>query len=209
MNIEKAYDAWAKQYDLNKNRTRDLDKLATEEILSKYEFHSVLELGCGTGKNTQWLLKKAEQIIGLDFSKEMLAKAENNIKDKRVKFIKTDINAEWKLENQIADLITSSLTLEHIDDLNHIFNQAHQKLKENGLFFICELHPFKQYNGSGARFESENGTINLKVYTHHITDFIYHAQQNSFDLIEIKEWFDTHEKGEIPRLISFVFRKKK
>ena len=68
MSIEKAYDSWALQYDTNENKTRDLDKKSTINILSKYEFKNVLELGCGTGKNTDWLLKKAERIIGLDFS---------------------------------------------------------------------------------------------------------------------------------------------
>ena len=75
MSIEKAYNIWAKQYDTNINRTRDLDKVAKIETLSKYDFESVLELGCGTGKNTKWLLEKAKRIIGLDFSQEMLNKA--------------------------------------------------------------------------------------------------------------------------------------
>jgi ubiquinone/menaquinone biosynthesis C-methylase UbiE len=70
MSIEKAYNIWAKQYDTNINRTRDLDKIATIEILSKYEFENVLELGCGTGKNTNWLLEKATLIIGLIFHKQ-------------------------------------------------------------------------------------------------------------------------------------------
>ncbi|WP_244915934.1 methyltransferase domain-containing protein [Maribacter polysiphoniae] len=38
-----------------------------------------MELGCGTGKNTVWLLKKAQQIIGLDFPQEMLNIAKEKI----------------------------------------------------------------------------------------------------------------------------------
>ncbi|MDV7140436.1 class I SAM-dependent methyltransferase [Maribacter sp. TH_r10] len=38
-----------------------------------------MELGCGTGKNTVWLLKKAQRIIGLDFSQEMLNIAKEKI----------------------------------------------------------------------------------------------------------------------------------
>jgi ubiquinone/menaquinone biosynthesis C-methylase UbiE len=79
MCIEKAYDIWAKQYDTNNNRTRDLDIKATKETLSKYSFNSVLELGCGTGKNTKWLLTKARYVLGIDFSKEMLKIAEEKI----------------------------------------------------------------------------------------------------------------------------------
>lgn len=209
MSIEKAYNSWSEQYDSNKNKTRDLDIKSTVETLSKYEFRNVLELGCGTGKNTEWLLTKAERIIGLDFSQEMLAVAKKKITHHSVEFKKADLLKDWKVENQFADLVTSSLTLEHIEDLDHIFNQANQKLIENGIFFISELHPFKQYSGSKARYETGNGTEELEVYTHHISDYIDNAIKNGFELLEIKEWFDENSKEEIPRLISFVFRKKK
>jgi ubiquinone/menaquinone biosynthesis C-methylase UbiE len=135
MCIEKAYDIWAKQYDTNNNRTRDLDIKATKETLSKYSFNSVLELGCGTGKNTKWLLTKARYVLGIDFSKEMLKIAEEKINNETVEFKKADINKKWEIENKTFDLITSSLTLEHIRNLNHIFKQAHTQLKDNGLFF--------------------------------------------------------------------------
>lgn len=208
MSIEKAYNSWAGQYDTNENKTRDLDKKATIETLSKYKFKYVLELGCGTGKNTGWLLSKAEQVIGLDFSQEMLNIAKEKITDSRAEFKRADLNKEWEIENQFADLVTSSLTLEHIDDLNHIFNQANQKLMGNGIFFISELHPFKQYLGSKAKFETESGVEELKVFIHHISDYVDSAENNDFKLLEINEWFDENSEKEIPRLISFVFRKK-
>jgi predicted TPR repeat methyltransferase len=207
MSIEKAYNCWAEQYDTNKNKTRDLDLKATIETLLKYDFKKVLELGCGTGKNTAWLIKKASQIIGLDFSQEMLRIAKSKIADDRVEFRRADLTKKWEVENEFADLITSSLTLEHIQNLNHIFQQANEKLCPNGLFFISELHPFKQYKGSGAKYESESGTVALEVYTHHITDFIDCAKTHDFELLEIKEWFDETGEAEFPRLITFVFRK--
>ena len=208
MSIEKAYNSWAEQYDTNTNKTRDLDIKSTIETLSKYDFSNVLELGCGTGKNTDWLLKRAKRIIGLDFSQEMLDMAKVKITDSKVKFKKADLTKNWEIENQFADLVTASLTLEHIDDLNHIFKQTNQKLIKNGIFFISELHPFKQYIGSKAKFETEDGTEELEVFTHHISDYIDNGENNGFELLEIKEWFDEDSVKETPRLISFVFRKK-
>lgn len=206
MSIERAYNIWAKQYDTNRNRTRDLDKLATIETLSKYDFESVLELGCGTGKNTKYLLKKAKRIIGLDFSQEMLNKAKEKITVERVSFRKADLTESWDVDNNFADLITCSLTLEHIKNLDHIFNQANLKLKKNGLFFISELHSFKQYAGTKARYETENGTQELEVYVHHITEYMDTAKNNGFEFVEMEEWFDDNTKKELPRLISFVFK---
>ena len=207
MSIEKAYNIWASQYDSNLNLTRDLDKKCTIETLKNLDFKNVLELGCGTGKNTEWLLNKAERIIGLDFSQEMLHKAKAKIFDKRVIFKKADLTKDWETENNFVDLITASLTLEHIKNLGHIFSQANLKLKKNGLFFISELHPFKQYSGSKAKYETENGIKELEVYIHDISEYIDTAKNNGFQLIELKEWFNESSENEIPRLISFVFKK--
>ena len=207
MSIEKAYNLWASQYDSKLNLTRDLDKKCTIKTLKNLDFKNVLELGCGTGKNTEWLLNKAERIIGLDFSQEMLHKAKAKIFDKRVLFKKVDLTKDWEIENNFVDLITASLTLEHIENLDHIFLQANLKLKKNGLFFISELHPFKQYSGSKAKYETENGIKELEVYIHHISEYIDTAKNNGFKLIELKEWFDESSENEIPRLISFVFKK--
>lgn len=207
MSIEKAYNSWAEQYDNNKNRTRDMDQKVTIEILSNYRFETVLELGCGTGKNTQWLLTQVNQIIGLDFSEEMLNIAQEKVTSKKVEFKKADITNQWPVKNQYFDLITSSLMLEHIKELDPIFEQARNKIKDKGLFFICELHPFKQYVGSKARFKTETGKTELEVYIHNITEFTGSAINNGFKLLEIKEWFDEDTEYKIPRLVSFVFQK--
>ena len=207
MSIEKAYNNWASLYDTNQNKTRDLDQKITKEVLSKYSFQSVVELGCGTGKNTRWLLEQSEQIIGLDFSQEMLNKAKAKIVSDKVSFLKTDLNKDWNLASNYADLITSSLTLEHIADLDAIFTKVYNVLKKDGLFFISELHPFKQYVGSKAKFENDIGLTELETYTHHISDYIKAAEKNQLGLVEVNEWFDEEGSQSIPRLISFVFRK--
>jgi len=208
MSIEKSYNNWAKQYDTNENSTRDLDKKATIQTLSKYNFENVIELGCGTGKNTEWLATKAKSLIGLDFSEEMLNKAKSKIKSDKIRFQQADLKKTWEIENGFADLITCSLTLEHIEDLDFIFNQAHQKLKVGGKFFISELHPARQYLGSKAKYETENGIKELEVYTHYISEYLNSGKNNSFKLIELNEWFDNQPENEVPRLISFVFEKQ-
>ena len=207
MSIEKAYNIWSEQYDTNSNKTRDLDKKSTIQTLNKFDFSKVIELGCGTGKNTTYLLKRAEKVIGLDFSQQMLNKAKAKIKDERAEFQKADLTAIWNIEDNYADLITCSLVLEHIKDLDFIFNQANRKLKNDGIFFISELHPFKQYSGSKAKFETENGTQELETYVHHISEYLNVASVNGFELVELNEWFDEENKNGIPRLIGIVLRK--
>ncbi len=207
MSIEISYNIWADQYDSNENKTRDLDQIATVEVLSKYSFDTVLELGCGTGKNTEWLIKKALEVIGLDISKKMLAIAANKINNENVTFMKADLGKPWITPNNYFDLVTCSLTLEHIKNVDFIFSQASDKLKTGGKFFVCELHPFKQYLGSKACYESDGEKIELEVYQHHLTEYLDCSRNTAFKLLDLREWFD-EKNEEIPRLISFVFEKR-
>lgn len=208
MKINEAYNSWSATYDTVANKTRDLEKIAAQQTLQKYTFDTVVELGCGTGKNTEWLAEKAVHILALDFSSEMLEKAKAKIQSPKVEFRQTDINQKWQIESDFAGQITCSLILEHIQILDFIFSEAHRILKPAGKFYICELHPFKQYSGSKARFESESGLVEIEVYVHHVSEYVHAALQNGFKLLELREWFDEGNTTEIPRLISFVFEKQ-
>ena len=124
MNVEDAYNTWASQYDTNINKTRDLEGVALRNILSEINFTACLEIGCGTGKNTLWLLTKAAHVTAIDFSNEMLEKAKEKVTSNTVVFTQADITKPWSFVERFYDLITFSLVLEHIEDLNSVFEKA-------------------------------------------------------------------------------------
>ena len=207
MSVQKAYNQWAEQYDSMENKTRDLERLAKQQILSSIQISNVLELGCGTGKNTEWIATKANQVLAVDFSEEMLEKARKKITAKNVSFAQADISKPWNFISIKPDLITCSLILEHIQDLDFVFAEAFKALEKDGLFYICELHPFKQYTGSKARYEQDNKMQVLECFTHHLSEYLNCAEKAGFELNKIDEWFDTEDRNEMPRLISFLFKK--
>lgn len=207
MNNQQLYNQWAGTYNEVNNKTRDMEMLAKQQILKEIPYENVIELGCGTGKNTKWLLEKAAHITAVDFSESMMARAKENIKSDQVKFVQADINQPWNFVEKKADLVTCSLVLEHIENLAPVFEKAAAILKPGGHFYIGELHPFKQYNGSKARFENGNETAVLDCYIHHVSEFTNLATANNFSLITLNEWFDEDDKT-IPRLITLLFRKK-
>jgi ubiquinone/menaquinone biosynthesis C-methylase UbiE len=207
MNIKEAYNQWAKQYDSNDNKTRDLEGIVLREILGEIHFDTCLEVGCGTGKNTEWLSAKAGKVLAVDFSEEMLNKARLKIKSDHVAFEQADITQEWKFTTEYFELISFSLVLEHIENLGHIFVQATNHLQKGGYVYIGELHPFKQYAGSKARFESEEGLQVLICYNHHISDFTLLANKYKFDIIKVNEYFDNNDRTTIPRILALLLRK--
>ncbi len=207
MNVQNAYNEWADQYDTNLNKTRDLEALVLRETLAPIAFNSCLEIGCGTGKNTVWFQTKAQQVLAVDFSEEMLSKAKEKISATNVSFVQADINQPWHFADQTFDLVSFSLVLEHIKDLRPIFKKVSELLANKGHVYIAELHPFKQYSGSKARFETANGTQVVTCFTHHVSDFTNAAMEYGLTLFQLKEYFDDQDRTQIPRILNLVFKK--
>ncbi len=208
MNVQQAYDVWAENYDTVTNKTRDLEAKALRASVLFSAPLDVLEIGCGTGKNTEWLAAKAKHLVAADFSAEMLAKAKKKNTANNVEFRQFDLRDEWEFSENEFDLVTCSLALEHIENIDFVFGQANRVLRPGGLFYIGELHPFKQYQGSKARFDTESGVFELECFVHHVSEIYAAAKINNFELVDLKEWFDD-DKTAIPRLITMIFQVKK
>jgi ubiquinone/menaquinone biosynthesis C-methylase UbiE len=206
MDIKNAYNQWASQYDTNANKTRDLEAMALKHTLNNIPFSNCLEIGSGTGKNTKWFVTKATQVSSVDFSEEMIAEAKQKIRANNVQFIQADIKNDWTFGNDF-DLVSFSLVLEHIENLDTIFAKTNDALKNGGYIYIGELHPFKQYTGTKARFETAEGTTVVECYNHHISDFLDAAKKYNFNLVQLDEHFDDNNKTEIPRILTLLLQK--
>ncbi len=208
MNNQEAYNAWSQTYDTVENKTRDLEAKALREMLSDIENADILEIGCGTGKNTEFLLTKANQLIGADFSTEMLGQAKLKILAENVAFQQMDLRENWSFAKDSFDLITCSLALEHIENIDFVFSEASKVLRSGGKFYIGELHPFKQYLGSKARFETNSGVFELECFVHHFSEYAQAGLKNNFTVSKVIEWFDENEPRQIPRLLTMIFTLK-
>jgi ubiquinone/menaquinone biosynthesis C-methylase UbiE len=205
--IQAAYTRWAATYDSDRNLTRDLDQVVTRTILADRHYRSILEIGCGTGKNTQLLARIGDQMHAIDFSEGMLAQARAKGLGANVTFSVADLTQPWPCADQAVDLVVCNLVLEHIADLSFIFAEARRTLVDGGHFFICELHPFKQYLGTKAMFERDQVQIELPAFVHHISDFLEAAAGAGFTLVDLKEWWHDEDQDVPPRLVSFMFAK--
>lgn len=207
MDTKQAYNLWASQYDSNNNKTRDLEAHALRSSLADIPFNTCLEIGCGTGKNTLWFQERAEYITAIDQSEGMMDKAKEKISSSRVLFKQADITKEWNFQDGLYDLVSFSLVLEHIDNLDHIFQQVAKSLHPGGYVYIGELHPFKQYAGSKARFDTAAGTEVLECFNHHISDFIQAARKHGLVVEDLNEYFDDNDKNGVPRILTIILKK--
>jgi malonyl-CoA O-methyltransferase len=206
MNIQQAYTDWSATYDQDRNLTRDLDEIVTRETLANLRCDSILEIGCGTGKNTTLLAQIGQHVSAVDFSAGMIEKAREKLSLDNVTFTAADISQPWPCEAQSIDLISCNLVLEHISDLSFIFTQAFRVLRDGGRFFISELHPFRQYQGTQANFQRNQETTQIPAFVHHISEFIQAGTANNLALSGMNEWWHPDDQNKPPRLVSFMFQ---
>ncbi len=203
--IATTYSMWSSTYDTDRNLTRDLDAQVTARFVGGLHFGSLLEIGCGTGKNTQVLAQHSGHVLALDVSPGMLAVARQKVQMPHVQFQQADLAQPWPCADAAVDAVVGNLVLEHIADLGFVFGEAARVLRPGGTLFLCELHPFKQYLGSKARFQHGDTTHVLPAFVHHTSQFVAAGSAAGLRLRDLGEWWHQEDTEAPPRLISFVF----
>jgi ubiquinone/menaquinone biosynthesis C-methylase UbiE len=210
--IASAYDQWAASYDEDLNATRDLDAAVLRRASIAISGSDVLELGCGTGKNTIWLAERAHSVIGLDLSEGMLARARARVPATHVRFVQHDVRAQWPVPDASVDVVVGNLVLEHVAELAPVYAEAARVLRLGGQLWLCELHPERQRTGSQAHFtDSATGaTIHVAAFRHTVSEYVNGGIAAGFTLRELGEWLEDGAAPDArPRLLSVLFQTEK
>jgi ubiquinone/menaquinone biosynthesis C-methylase UbiE len=209
--IATAYDDWANTYDVNENRTRDLAGVVLRTIDLPIAGRRVVEVGCGTGRNTVWLAEQAAELVAIDFSEEMLARAKARVTGKQVRFVQHDVCRRWPISNESADLVIAILILEHVEKLEVVFAEAARVLAPGGKLFLCELHPTRQLLGGQAQFDNATGERQLvTAFIHDVSEYVNTGLRVGLAVEQLGEWRDEDAaRTTPPRLLSILFKKSK
>jgi malonyl-CoA O-methyltransferase len=207
--VAAAYNAWSASYDSDDNRTRDLDAEVLNHWLMGRRFGAIVEAGCGTGKNTACLAGVGNEVRALDFSPGMLARARAKVASPNVVFAEADLSTRWPVADASADLVTFNLVLEHIAILDAAFSEVARVLRPGGTLRVSELHPFRQYRGTVARFEGADGSVTrIPAFVHHVSDYLRAAAPQGFTFCRLEEEWHDADAGEPPRLLVLEFARR-
>jgi len=208
--IARAYDRWARTYDTDANTTRDLDADVLRQSSLAIDDRDVLEVGCGTGKNTRWLAERARRVVAMDFSPGMLDVARGRVPSERVTLVQHDIRERWPVDDASVDLVIGNLILEHVSNVAPIFAEAARVLRPGGVMYSCELHPYRQLRGGQAHFTDEwsGEVVFAPAFQHTIAEYVNAAIASGLSIQRLDEWTETGAASPaIPRLLSLQLRR--
>jgi trans-aconitate methyltransferase len=121
---------------------------------------SVVEIGCGAGREAEYILTKTDTYVGMDISEGMLQVARENLPDAR--FEKADV-ATYEFP-QGVDIVFAFASLLHSNkgELKSVLENIYEALSESGVVYVS-LKRKSEY--SSAIIEDAHGPRKFYYYT--------------------------------------------
>jgi len=151
------WDDYADYYDWENARTMALRDVPFWRTLAQASAGPVLELGCGTGRVTAPLARAKVDIVGIDLSAPMLARARARLRrarlTRRARLVRGDIRT-LPFPDATFDLVIAPYgilqSLLQPRDLSATLASAHRVLRPGGRFvteLVADLPAWKEYTG--------------------------------------------------------------
>lgn len=114
---------------------------ALRALLPDLHGQRVVDLGCGYGWFSRWAVEHgASEVLAIDVSEKMLARAQADTHDARVRYQRADLE-QLQLQSAQFDLAYSSLALHYIVDLRALLQTTHDALVAGGKLVFSIEHP--------------------------------------------------------------------
>ncbi len=146
--------SWENEYQDSKLVTKNSEpqndtlrffKYLKKEAKLELENLNILDLGCGTGRNSNYLANLGNKAVGLEISETALKIAKSRARElgieKNVKYLNLSIGAKYPLEDNFFDIaldVTSSNSLNEKEREIYL-QEVSRVLKTGGYFFVRGL----------------------------------------------------------------------
>jgi len=187
--VREGYDRWSVIYDHDVNPLTALEGPVVRRLCGVVDRVHALDLGCGTGRHTEWLASDGAVVTALDFSPGMLDAARKKVGSADVRFQTHDLHDPLPVADGSHDLVVSGLVVEHLGDLQAFFREIRRVLRSEGRAVISAMHPAMFLRGSQARFtDGESGEVIAPGSLPHSTaEIVGAALRARLSLVEIEE----------------------
>ena len=143
---------WEREYInpllVTKNESPQADTLRFFKFLKKEEKYklenkTILDLGCGTGRNTNYLADLGNNVIGIEISRTALNLAKERARDLGlvIDYRLGDIGQEYEIADNSIDVILDVTSSNSLDEKGReiYLKEVNRVLKNGGYFFVRAL----------------------------------------------------------------------
>lgn len=138
------YDRMAREYRVhnqNSGANAYYERPATKALLGSVAGKRVMEVGCGSGPLTKWLVEEGADVTAFDVSPAMLALARESIGDS-AKLLVADLNEPLNfVADESFDLIVASLVLHYVRDWSSVLSEFRRVIRSTGSVIFSTHHP--------------------------------------------------------------------
>ena len=156
----------------------------------------VLDLGCGTGSLTRLLASKGYDMIGVDYSPQMLQIAREKEEDSSILYLLQDMR-EFELYGTVAAVVSVCDSVNYItapEDLGEVFKLVNNYLDPHGLFIFDFNTEYKYSQVIGDVVIAENRDECSFIWDNYYDE---ESKINEYDLtIFVREEHDLFRKFE-------------
>ncbi|MCR3720590.1 MULTISPECIES: class I SAM-dependent methyltransferase [Prauserella salsuginis group] len=141
------YDAFAAAYSAENDGSLAnayYERPAMLALVGDVAGHSVLDVGCGSGKLSASLRDRGATVTGIDASAGMLELAEQRLGDD-TELLLVDLNDPLPFDDETFDDAIASLVLHYLEDWTAALAEMRRVLKPGGRLFASVDHPFVAY----------------------------------------------------------------
>jgi malonyl-CoA O-methyltransferase len=183
------YDRWAEIYDGDNNPLVALEEPWVDQLLGDVRGLIVADIGCGTGRHAIRMAAAGATVHAVDFSEGMLARARAKSQDRNITFHVHDLARPLPFPNAMFDRVLCGLVLDHIADLDGLFQEMHRICRPSGFAVISVMHPAMMLRGVQARF-TDPGTgreTRPASVPNQLSDYVMAAVRAGFALDHLSE----------------------
>jgi ubiquinone/menaquinone biosynthesis C-methylase UbiE len=186
--VEAAYDTVADTYDddvENNAYNAELEMPGTTSLVPDVAGRRVLDAGCGTGIYSEWLRARGAEVVGVDASREMLARARERLgvgdaerDGPPVEFHRADLAEPLDFPDESFDGVVSALVLDYVEDWHATFAEFARVLRPGGFLVFSVGHPVEEYvdNEDVTYFDREQVTkqwdVEIPYYRRPLADVL-------------------------------------
>jgi ubiquinone/menaquinone biosynthesis C-methylase UbiE len=181
------YDRWAPSYD-DRDPSTWLDEPFLLTHLQPFPGCRILDVGCGTGRYIRQWAPSAYRIIGIDLSRNMLARTRQQTGGRTDVCLVQASGSLLPFQPGSFDRLMSGLVLDHMASVQGLISEMSAVLTIHGRAVLAAIHPeMQRLTGRDIDIRSHTEAIHIPGHIHEVDQLLAAARDAAMTVVAMDE----------------------